>query len=67
MSLMVANFDLVQRKLKSVKGRKIEAEGFKAPVVKRPTGRALDSFMGWRRENGRVGVRNLVLLLPLDD
>ncbi|MBN8942593.1 MAG: UxaA family hydrolase [Rhizobiales bacterium] len=23
--------------------------------------------MGWRRENGRVGVRNLVLLLPLDD
>ena len=24
-------------------------------------------FHGWRRENGRVGVRNLVLLLPLDD
>ncbi|WP_439573904.1 UxaA family hydrolase [Phreatobacter sp.] len=23
--------------------------------------------MGWRRENGRVGVRNHVLLLPLDD
>jgi (2R)-sulfolactate sulfo-lyase subunit beta len=36
-------------------------------VVKRPTGRALDSVMGWRRENGRVGVRNHVLLLPLDD
>ena len=24
-------------------------------------------FMGWRRENGRVGVRNHVLILPLDD
>jgi (2R)-sulfolactate sulfo-lyase subunit beta len=67
MSLMVANFDLVQRKLKTIRGRKIEAEAFKAPIVKRPTGRALDSVMGWRRENGRVGVRNHVLLLPLDD
>ncbi|KQK28241.1 D-galactarate dehydratase [Bosea thiooxidans] len=35
--------------------------------MKRPTGRSLDSFFGWRRENGRVGVRNHVLLLPLDD
>ncbi|MGL4975931.1 MAG: UxaA family hydrolase [Bosea sp. (in: a-proteobacteria)] len=67
MSSIVANFDLVQRKLKSFKGRKIEAPGFSAPVVKRPTGRSLDSFTGWRRENGRVGVRNHVLLLPLDD
>ena len=25
------------------------------------------TFHGWRRENGRVGVRNHVLLLPLDD
>ena len=25
------------------------------------------SFMGWRRENGRVGVRNHVIILPLDD
>jgi (2R)-sulfolactate sulfo-lyase subunit beta len=25
------------------------------------------SFYGWRRENGRVGVRNHVLILPLDD
>ncbi len=25
------------------------------------------TFMGWRRENGRVGVRNHVILLPLDD
>ena len=36
MSLMVANFDLVQGKLKNVKGRKIEAEAFKTPTVKRP-------------------------------
>ncbi len=64
---IVANFDLVQRKLKSVKGRRIEAPAFKSPLVKRPTGRALDRFMGWRRENGRVGVRNHVVLLPLDD
>ena len=25
------------------------------------------TFRGWRRENGRVGVRNHVVLLPLDD
>lgn len=25
------------------------------------------SFHGWRRENGRVGVRNHVVILPLDD
>ena len=25
------------------------------------------SFSGWRRENGRVGVRNHVVILPLDD
>jgi len=25
------------------------------------------SFNGWRRENGRVGVRNHVVILPLDD
>src|SRR4051812_50188806 len=24
-------------------------------------------FHGWRRENGRVGVRNHVVILPLDD
>ena len=37
-----------------------------------PTMRASDTyetatFTGWRRENGRVGVRNHVVLLPLDD
>jgi (2R)-sulfolactate sulfo-lyase subunit beta len=25
------------------------------------------TFMGWRRKNGRVGVRNHVVILPLDD
>ncbi len=30
-------------------------------------GRSNMTFMGWRRENGRVGVRNHVLILPLDD
>ena len=25
------------------------------------------SFEGWRRENGRMGVRNHVLILPVDD
>src|SRR4030081_2168547 len=25
------------------------------------------SFRGWRRENARVGVRNHVVILPLDD
>jgi len=28
---------------------------------------AAATFMGWRRENGRVGVRNHVAILPLDD
>ncbi|MCX7372808.1 MAG: UxaA family hydrolase, partial [Alphaproteobacteria bacterium] len=25
------------------------------------------SFEGWRRENGRIGVRNHVIILPVDD
>ena len=25
------------------------------------------TFMGYRRDNGRVGIRNHVLILPLDD
>src|SRR6266853_6635794 len=29
--------------------------------------KANGSFQGWRRENGRVGVRNHVVILPLDD
>ncbi|MCL4185550.1 MAG: UxaA family hydrolase, partial [Burkholderiaceae bacterium] len=32
------------------------------PVIDRNT-----TFRGYRRENGRVGVRNHVIILPLDD
>jgi (2R)-sulfolactate sulfo-lyase subunit beta len=64
---IVADFGKARRKLATVKGRKIEAPAFKAPVGPRPRGAELDWVMGWRRENGRVGVRNHVLLLPLDD
>jgi (2R)-sulfolactate sulfo-lyase subunit beta len=64
---IVADFTRVHRKLSTIKGRKIEAPAFKAPVARRPSKAKLDSVMGWRRENGRVGVRNHVLLLPLDD
>ncbi len=38
----------------------------KSKAVKR-NGKSNISFMGWRRENGRVGVRNHVIILPLDD
>src|SRR4051794_41831907 len=34
---------------------------------KRREGKSNLRFMGWRRENGRVGVRNHVAILPLDD
>ncbi|SIP91543.1 (2R)-sulfolactate sulfo-lyase subunit beta [Bosea sp. TND4EK4] len=64
---IVANFDLVKGDLDAIKGREIAAPEFKVPMIKRPSGSALDAFMGWRRENGRVGVRNHVVLLPLDD
>lgn len=64
---IVANFNLVKAKLEHINGRTIEAPEFKAPTLKRPSGAGLDSFFGWRRENGRVGVRNHVVMLPLDD
>jgi len=64
---IVADFTRVHRKLAAVKGRKIEAPPFKTPVARRPSNSKLDWFMGYRRENDRVGVRNHVLLLPLDD
>jgi (2R)-sulfolactate sulfo-lyase subunit beta len=35
--------------------------------VAKKNGKSDLKFMGWRRENGRVGVRNHVVLLPLDD
>src|ERR1700730_19054862 len=33
----------------------------------KPKGRSNMKFSGWRRGNGRVGVRNHVVILPLDD
>jgi len=39
-------------------------------IAKKKNGRAKKSGLtirGWRRENGRVGVRNHVIVLPLDD
>lgn len=65
---IVANFSLNRNKLKPVKGRWIEVPSFKAPLRrKRRADATMDHFFGWRRENGRVGVRNHVVLLPLDD
>ncbi len=65
---LVANVDLGKIPSKLVKGRKIEAPGFRAPLARKALRAAeKDFFMGWRRENGRVGVRNHVVLLPLDD
>ena len=37
----------------------------RAPV--RRSGTKKPTFMGWRRKNGRVGIRNHVIILPLDD
>ena len=34
---------------------------------RRRSGKSNMRFSGWRRENGRVGVRNHVVILPLDD
>jgi (2R)-sulfolactate sulfo-lyase subunit beta len=40
-------------------------------MAKKPNGKKTEKsnmrFSGWRRENGRVGVRNHVVILPLDD
>jgi (2R)-sulfolactate sulfo-lyase subunit beta len=36
-------------------------------TVAKKNGHSDLTFMGWRRENGRVGVRNHVVILPLDD
>src|ERR1700730_11726861 len=40
-------------------------------MAKTPNGKRNEKsnmrFSGWRRENGRVGVRNHVVILPLDD
>src|SRR6202521_2154671 len=45
--------------------KKSKNNGKSGKSVARKTGDL--SFQGWRRENGRVGVRNHVIVLPLDD
>ncbi len=46
---------------------KLKANGkAKKAVAAKSNGQELN-FWGWRRENGRVGVRNHVVILPLDD
>jgi len=39
----------------------------KGKTVAKKNGNGTLTFWGWRRENGRVGVRNNVVILPLDD
>ena len=41
------------------------AQAKRAPAKR--SGTKKPTFMGWRRKNGRVGVRNHVIILPLDD
>jgi (2R)-sulfolactate sulfo-lyase subunit beta len=36
-------------------------------AIAKKNGHSELKFFGWRRENGRVGVRNHVIILPLDD
>src|SRR5690606_42120162 len=36
-------------------------------IMAQANGKSNMKFQGWRRENGRVGVRNHVVILPLDD
>ena len=36
-------------------------------AVPKKNGHSDLKFWGWRRKNGRVGVRNHVVILPLDD
>jgi (2R)-sulfolactate sulfo-lyase subunit beta len=36
-------------------------------VMAKSNGKSNLRFRGWRRENGRIGVRNHVVILPLDD
>jgi (2R)-sulfolactate sulfo-lyase subunit beta len=51
--------------LETIAGRSITVDAYSAPVIRGAISH--HSFSGWRRENGRVGVRNHVVMLPLDD
>jgi (2R)-sulfolactate sulfo-lyase subunit beta len=47
--------------------KKGKAKGVANKAAKKIDGHGVGAFFGWRRENGRVGVRNHVVILPLDD
>jgi (2R)-sulfolactate sulfo-lyase subunit beta len=47
--------------------KKGKAKGVANKAAKKIDGNGVGAFFGWRRENGRVGVRNHVVILPLDD
>lgn len=58
----------VKTKIATVKGRRVDVANYPAPMIKaRKPRNGFDSFLGYRRENDRVGVRNLVIILPVDD
>ena len=52
---------------RSISAKTKPAAGAKAPAVRAQRTSGNSSFWGWRRENSRVGVRNHVIILPLDD
>lgn len=55
-------------KIATIKGRRIDVANYPAPLLKtRKPPKGYQSFLGYRRANGRVGVRNHVVILPLDD
>ena len=53
------------KKVKKAK-KKVAAKG-KGKAIRRDKLFKADSFLGFRRENNRVGIRNHVAILPLDD
>ena len=54
---------------KKSKVKDVKKAAPKKAALKKAAGKARGNggFLGWRRENGRVGVRNHVVILPLDD
>jgi (2R)-sulfolactate sulfo-lyase subunit beta len=54
---------------KKSKVKDVKKAAPKKSALKKAAGKARGNggFLGWRRENGRVGVRNHVVILPLDD
>src|SRR6185295_311758 len=52
---------------KSATGKSVANKSVANKSVAKKNGYGDLTFHGWRRENGRVGVRNHVIILPLDD